>query len=59
MNDDGGGDGGFYLESSDRQLKGMFLPGQGTFNELNEQYSELPVRIVVRQNDSLSVMAGV
>tara|TARA_E500000331_G_C17142746_1_gene663522 strand:+ start:290 stop:1018 length:729 start_codon:yes stop_codon:yes gene_type:complete len=59
LNDDGGGVGGFYLESSDGQLKGMFLPGQGTFNELNEQYSELPVRIQVRQNDSLSVMAGV
>jgi hypothetical protein len=59
LNDNGTGVGGFFLESSDGQLKGMFLPGQGTFNELNEQYSQLPVRIPVMQNDTLSVTAGV
>lgn len=59
LNDNGTGVGGFFLESSDGQLKGMFIPGQGTFNELPEQYVQLAVRIPVEQNDTLSVTAGV
>tara|TARA_Y100001938_G_C8082456_1_gene429970 strand:+ start:815 stop:1543 length:729 start_codon:yes stop_codon:yes gene_type:complete len=59
LNDDGGGVGAFYLESSDGQLKSMYPPTNGGIGEVIVPYmSDLkPVRIM--QNDTLSVMAGV
>lgn len=59
LNDDGTGVGGFYIESSDGQLKAMYPPGKGNDEREVIPYISLPVGIRIFQNDTLSVMAGV
>ena len=58
LSDNGAGVGGFYLESSDGALKGIFPPSAGVDDHSVVQYIELPRPIPIGQNDTLSVMAG-
>ena len=59
LNDNGDGVGGFYIESSDGQLKAMFPPANGAFDDELVPYISMPVGVRIMQNDTLSVMAGV
>ncbi len=66
LNDDQGGNSGFYIESSDGALKLMIPPiagngagaNGGNYTQGASAYAEYPVAIPIGQNDSLSVMAG-
>lgn len=59
LNDDGGGNHGFYIESSDGQLKAMYPPTNGAIGEVVVPYMSELMPIKINQNDTLSVMAGV
>jgi hypothetical protein len=59
LNDDGGGNGGYYIESADGQLKLMFPPCDSISLDSMVPYTHLAVSVKIDQNDTLSVMAGV
>lgn len=54
INESNQGNGGFYIESSDGQLKAVYPPGNGR-DQTAVPFITYPVRIA--QNDTLSVMA--
>lgn len=58
LNDDGGGNGGFYIERADGQLKVMHPPA--VFASTNDMvpYVEYAKPIMVEQNDTLSIMSA-
>ena len=64
LNDNQAGNSGFYIESSDGQLKLMIPPvaghsiESGNYLQGGSPYVEYSVSIPISQNDSLSVMAG-
>jgi len=66
LNDNQAGNSGFYVESSDGQLKLMISPatqtnnegGHGNYTQGSLPWVEYAVTIPIAQNDSLSVMAG-
>ena len=59
LNDDGGGNGGYYIESSDGQLKGMYPPSVSVNPGQMIPFVDLAVPVTISQNDTVSVMAGV
>lgn len=59
LNDDGGGNSGYYIESADGQLKLMFPPTVSISLDSMVPYTRFAVPIKIDQNDTLSVMAGV
>lgn len=65
LNDNQAGNSGFYIESSDGQLKLMVPPvaghssgSSGNYLQGSSPYVEYSVGIPIDQNDTLSVMAG-
>ena len=56
LNESQDGNGAFYVESSDGQLKAMYPPGNGR-DQAPSRFVEYPVKI--SQNDTLSVLADV
>ena len=70
LNDNQAGNSGYYIESSDGQLKLMIPPvgagsstnsnagASGNYLEGNSPWVDYPVPIPINQNDTLSVMAG-
>jgi hypothetical protein len=59
LNDNGDGNSGFYIESADGQLKGMYPPSCSLSPEAMIPYIDLAIPVHINQNDTLSVMAGV
>lgn len=58
LNDNGAGVSAFFLESANGQLKFMFPPADGVEGSHVVQYISPPRGVLLTQNDTLSVMAG-
>ena len=58
LNDDGGGNGGFYIESADGQLKVMHPPAVFASTNAMVPYVEYAIPVRIEQNDTLSIMTG-
>ena len=58
LNDNGAGVSAFFLESSNGQLKFMFPPAAGVEGSSLVEYISPPKGVMLTQNDTLSVMAG-
>ena len=58
LNDNGAGVSAFFIESADGQLKFMFPPTDGVDGHTVVPYISPPRNVMITQNDTLSVMAG-
>ena len=58
LNDDGGGNGGFYIERADGQLKVMHPPAVFASTNAMVPYVEYAKAVMIEQNDTLSIMSG-
>jgi hypothetical protein len=58
LNDNGDGISGFYIESSDGQLKAIYPPCDGVSLESPSPFISLPSGVKIMQNDTLTVTAG-
>jgi len=58
LNDNGDGNGGFYIEAADGQLKMMHPPAVVVDSNQMVEYITYAVPVMIDQNDTLSIMTG-